>query len=158
MEKIRISTGTETDMQWQIIAAIAGGILLVLLTVVLIWYRRRRKHSASYVGTEFEKYCAQLLWKNGFKEVELTRSSGDFGVDIFARKDGVSWAFQCKCYDKPVGIHAVQEIYSGRDFYHCMVGVVMTNSTYTGAAIKLAEAHNILVWDGEQMEALAKRR
>ena len=48
------------------------------------------------------------------------------------------WAFQCKYYTNPVGVRAVQEIYSGRDFYHCMVGVVMTNSRFTKNAVTLA--------------------
>ena len=145
-------------MEWQKYAAIAGILLAVIIlitSIILIW-RRRHRLNTSQIGGEFERYCAQLLWKCGFEEVELTAASGDFGVDIFASKDGVTWAFQCKCYDHPVGIRAVQEIYSGRDFYHCMVGVVMTNNTYTNAAVRLAEAHNILLWDGKKLASLQK--
>ena len=42
-------------------------------------------------------------------------------------------------------VRAVQEIYSGRDFYHCMVGVVMTNSRFTKNAVTLANELNILL-------------
>jgi restriction system protein len=87
--------------------------------------------------------------------VRLTRASGDYGVDLLAEKDWITWAFQCKCYDGPVGIKAVQEIYSGRDFYHCHVGVVMTNSIFTSAAENLAQSHNILLWDGDFLQTLA---
>lgn len=147
-------------MTWQMWAAVGGGagmLLIAILAAVLI-YRRRHRWNASEVGSQFESYCAELLWKNGFHDVELTSASGDYGVDIFAVKDGVTWAFQCKCYDKPVGLRAVQEIYSGRDFYHCMIGVVVTNNTYTGAAVRLAEAHNILLWDGKKLAEMAKQR
>ncbi len=145
-------------MKWQIMTGLILLSIICAVLFVLIWrWKKRRRKTTTAVGTEFEKYCAQLLAKCGFKEIEMTKASGDFGVDIFAQKDGISWAFQCKCYDKPVGVHAVQEIYSGRDFYHCMVGVVMTNSTYTSAAVRLAEAHNILLWDGAMLAATAKK-
>ena len=81
-------------------------------------------------------------------------TTGDYGVDIFAEKDGVRWAFQCKYYTNPVGVRAVQEIYSGRDFYHCMVGVVMTNSRFTKNAVTLANELNILLWDGNMLDKL----
>ena len=48
----------------------------------------------------------------------------------------------------------VQEIYSGRDFYHCMVGVVMTNSRFTKNAVTLANELNILLWDGNMLDKL----
>ena len=54
----------------------------------------------------------------------------------------------------PVGVRAVQEIYSGRDFYHCMVGVVMTNSRFTKNAVTLANELNILLWDGNMLDKL----
>lgn len=144
-------------MPWQMIAALAAGIISFVLAIVfLIWFFKNHRRARGYTGAEFEEYCAGLLKRNGFREVQLTRASGDFGVDIFAKKDGVTWAFQCKCYDKPVGIRAVQEIYSGRDFYRCMVGVVITNNTYTKAAKELAQAHKILLWDKAQVEALER--
>ena len=61
-------------------------------------------------GHDFEYYCADLLKASGFLEVEVTKGSGDFGADILAEKDGVTYAFQCKCYDKPIGVKAVMAI------------------------------------------------
>ncbi len=98
-------------------------------------------------GHDFEYYCADLLKASGFLEVEVTKGSGDFGADILAEKDGVTYAFQCKCYDKPIGVKAVQEIYAGRDFYGRMVGVVMTNQYFTQPAVELASKLNIMLWD-----------
>ena len=103
---------------------------------------------------EFEVLCTQILTAKGYENVELTPTTGDYGVDIFAEKDGVRWAFQCKYYTNPVGVRAVQEIYSGRDFYHCMVGVVMTNSRFTKNAVTLANELNILLWDGNMLDKL----
>lgn len=138
----------------QAVLIAAGVIIFFLISLVIILIMKQRKRSAlsdselyeEMDGIEFEAYCADLLKSNGFDEVEVTPASADFGVDIFAEKEGVTYAFQCKLYDRPVGTKAVQEIYTGRDFYHCMVGVVLTNQQFTSGAYKLAEALNILLW------------
>ena len=98
-------------------------------------------------GHDFEYYCADLLKAAGFLDVEVTKGSGDFGADILAEREGVTYAFQCKCYDKPIGVKAVQEIYAGRDYYGRMVGVVMTNQYFTQPAVELASRLNIMLWD-----------
>lgn len=58
-------------------------------------------------GHQFENYCASLLLKNGFSKAEVTKASGDFGIDVLGEKDGVTYAIQCKCYSDKVGNHAV---------------------------------------------------
>ncbi len=90
-------------------------------------------------GHEFEYFCADLLEKRGFEEVEVTKGSGDYGVDILAEKDGVTYAIQCKRYDGPVGVKAVQEAYAGRDYYDRMVGAVLTNQYFTTPAVEAAK-------------------
>ncbi len=56
----------------------------------------------------------RTFWKTMvFKSVEVTRGSGDYGVDVLAEKEGVTYAVQCKRYDGPVGVKAVQEAYAG---------------------------------------------
>ena len=109
-------------------------------------------------GGEFELYCADLLEKSGFTDVEVTKASHDYGVDILAEKDGVSYAFQCKCYTEPVGIKAVQEIYAGRDYYDCMVGVVRTNQYFTTPAVNVAKKLKIMLWDRGYLEAMMDER
>lgn len=108
-------------------------------------------------GSDFEKYCADLLIAMGYEEVELTPASHDFGVDIFADKDGISYAFQCKCYADPVGIKAIQEVYAGKDYYGSMVGVVITNQEFTKPAKEFAEKLNILLWDGDRVSEMISK-
>ena len=105
-------------------------------------------------GHDFEYYCAELLEKSGFLEVEVTKGSGDFGADILAEKDGITYAFQCKCYNTPVGVRAVQEAYAGRDFYDCMVGVVITNQYFTAPAVEAAAKLKILLWDRGYLDSM----
>lgn len=140
---------------WLIGAAVAAGILVV---VIIIWSTHRRRPAVlpmdEMEGHDFEYYCADLLRRAGFQEVEVTKGSGDFGADILAEKDGVSYAIQCKCYDTVVGVHAVQEIYAGRDYYGRMVAAVMTNQYFTEPAVTLARRLNVMLWDRGYIEGM----
>ena len=100
-------------------------------------------------GHEFEYWCAALLRKTGFSNVEVTQGSGDQGVDVLAEKDGIRYAIQCKCYSKDLGNKPVQEVNSGKMMpeYHCQIGVVMTNRYFTKGAKDLAVATGTLLWD-----------
>ena len=137
-------------------------IIICVLTVIVVWLilrvSRKRRHEPELIdeleGHDFEDYCAALLSRNGFYEVEVTKGSGDFGLDILAEKDGVTYGIQCKRYDKPIGVAAVQQAYAGRDYYGRMVGAVMTNQYFTEAAVKMAQTLNILLWDRSYMEDL----
>lgn len=106
-------------------------------------------------GHQFENYCSSLLLKNGFTKAEVTKASGDFGIDVLGEKDGITYAIQCKCYSEKVGNHAVQEALSGAQFYHCMVAVVMTNNYFTPAAIETARRTNVLLWNRDKVLEMA---
>lgn len=105
-------------------------------------------------GHEFEYFCADILRKNGFSEVNVTKGSGDQGVDILAVKDGVKYAIQCKNYASALSNTPVQEVNAGKTFYNCHVGVVMTNSTFTQGAEALAQATGVLLWNREVLQKM----
>ncbi len=134
-------------------------IVIVILLSVIFWrlFVRRRRTSDIFEdmeGHEFEYFCADLLKQKGFVDVEVTKGSGDYGVDILAEKDGITYAIQCKRYTTPVGVKAVQEAYAGRDYYDRMVGAVMTNQYFTSPAVDAAKKLKILLWDGGYMESM----
>ena len=52
-------------------------------------------------GYQFEAFTKILLEKNGFKDVRISKSSNDYGIDILAKKDNYTYAIQCKRYNKP---------------------------------------------------------
>ncbi len=87
--------------------------------------------------------------------MEVTKGSGDFGVDILMSKGEVTYAVQCKCYDKPIGVKAVQEVYAGKDYYERMIGVVMTNQYFTQPARELASGLRVILWDRDRLKNLA---
>ncbi|MBP3351576.1 MAG: restriction endonuclease [Lachnospiraceae bacterium] len=132
--------------------------LIVLIVAGILWFVLARRRLPSDMdmmeGHEFEFFCAELLKKNGFLEVEVTRGSRDYGVDILAQKEGVTYAIQCKCYNTPIGIKAIQEAYAGRDYYDCMVGVVMTNQYFTTPAVEVAKKLKILMWDRGYLDSM----
>ena len=140
----------------------AGGILILALAAIFTvrFFRNRSRGSEmdDMEGHEFEYFCADLLRDNGFTEVEVTRGSGDYGVDILAEKDGITYAVQCKCHTDPIGIRAVQEVYAGRDYYDRMVGVVMTNQYFTSSAVHAAEKLKILLWDRGYVEEMMEEK
>ena len=109
----------------------------------------------SLTGQEFEQVCAEILRKNGFEHIRLTKGSGDQGVDIIANRDGVRFAIQCKRWANPLGNTPVQEVYSGKAFYDCDAAIVMTNSTFTKGAIELAKKTEVLLWDRSQLQRLS---
>lgn len=134
------------------------GILLFVVFILLFiyWLKHKRKIITmdDMEGHDFEYFCADLLKQRGFEEIEVTKGSGDYGVDILAEKDGISYAIQCKRYTAPVGIKAIQEAYSGRDYYDRMVGVVLTNQYFTKPAVEAAKKLKILMWDGGYLEEM----
>ena len=138
------------------IAGAAVALVIVLLLAALFLKRRRRPPAAleEMEGHEFEYFCAELLERRGFEEVEVTRGSGDYGIDILAEKEGVTYAIQCKRYTAPVGVKAIQEAYAGRDYYDRMVGAVMTNQYFTTPAVEAAKKLKILLWDGGYLEEM----
>lgn len=141
------------------VLGIIGIIVVVLVAVVglALWVCRRNRRPADIdmmEGHDFEHYCAALLRTRGFLEVEVTKGSGDYGIDILAEKDGITYAIQCKCYNQPVGVKAIQEAYAGRDYYDCMVGAVLTNQYFTTPAVEAAKKLKILLWDRGYLESM----
>lgn len=98
------------------------------------------------IGISFEHQCAAVLKSKGFKNVVVTKASGDQGVDIIAEYDNEKYAIQCKCYSKPVGNKAVQEVFSGMAYYKCDRSIVLTNSTFTKSATELAKRIGVDLW------------
>ena len=102
-------------------------------------------------GHKFEYKCARMLRRKGFHHVEVTKKSGDQGVDIIAYKHFSKYAVQCKYYSYPVGNKAVQEVYAGGKYYDCDRCIVMTNGTFTKAAISAANKLDVKLWDNCSM-------
>lgn len=148
------------DIGWIVVLCIGICILIgVVISVATLTCRQFRRNTKDRLldemeGLDFEYYCAELLEYHGFVDVEVTKGSGDYGIDILAEKDGVTYAIQCKRYQAPVGVKAVQEAYAGRDYYDRMVGCVLTNQYFTQPAVEAAKKLKILLWDRGYLESM----
>lgn len=96
-------------------------------------------------GQEYEHLVASYLLKHGYTNVEVTKSSGDFGVDVIAHKGGKKYAVQCKYYSVPVGLSAIQEVVAGKAIYNCDSAMVVTNSNFTDSAKRLAKDNHVIL-------------
>lgn len=108
-------------------------------------------------GHEFEYACADILRKNGFDNVEVTRGSGDFGVDIIARKGNLNYAIQCKCYNHKLNNAPIQEVVAGMSAYNCNAAAVMTNQYFTEPAKELARINNVELWDADVLSQMMSK-
>lgn len=108
-----------------------------------------RKYDEGMSGIEYEKYVASRLLRRGFKKAEVTPGSGDFGADIVGKdKHGRKVCVQCKKYQGSVGVSAVQEVVAATRYYKCDYGMVITTSTFTPAAKKMAAQTGVILEEG----------
>lgn len=107
-------------------------------------------------GIEFEYSCAEVLRKNGFENIEVTQESGDHGIDILAEKEDITYAIQCKCYSSDIGNAAVQQAYTGTEFYHRDIAVVLTNRYFTPQAIEEAKTLGVKLWDRDKLHKMIR--
>lgn len=141
------------------IAYIALIILGCMLILRLVWkllvYRRNTKFkNVDTMGSlQFERYVAMLLRSNGYHNVSLTEKY-DLGVDVIAEKDGVRWGVQVKHYSGLVKASAVRQVVTGLRLYGCDRAMVVTNSTYSATARKLAAGNDCKLVDRKGLASL----
>lgn len=97
-------------------------------------------------GHEFEHFIGTLFRKMGYS-AEVTKGSGDQGIDVIAEKDGRKFGIQTKCYGSAVNNKAIQETAAGIKYYKLDKGIVVTNNFFTDSAIELAASNGIILWD-----------
>lgn len=109
-------------------------------------------------GHEFEHLCADILKNNGFRNVKVTRGSGDFGVDIVAQYKNKKYAIQCKCYNHKLDNSPIQEVVAGMSSYGCNSAAVMTNQYFTEPAKLLAKRNKVELWDRDILSDMINRK
>jgi restriction system protein len=152
-----------------VVAAVAALVTIVSTWRALLAYlahRRNVRLDALYrssgqaavdamSGVEFEHYVAAVLRGRGY-DIEFTRATGDFGVDLIATRDGVRTAVQCKRQARTVNGAAIQQVVAGAAVHDCTATMVVTNHRYTRAAEQLADVHQCLLVDRTRLARLAR--
>lgn len=133
-------------------------VVLALISLLFwLWWRRWKRArdirkaftiaNIDYMeGEEFERYLAGLLGRIGYTNIRLTEKY-DFGVDIVAYKDGVTWGIQAKRYNSMVGVAAVRQVYTALTRYGCDRAMVVTNNMFSYPAKVLAQDTNCVLVD-----------
>lgn len=140
----------------QVLVILAAVCILSAVGVVFYIMRMHQKRRALRAlkwanvdvmdGFTFEQYVAAVMKSLGY-DVQMTAQSGDFGVDILAKKDGERIAVQIKRSRNFIGLGAVQEVVAGMYHYKCDRSMVVTNSKFSDAAKTLAASNNCQLVD-----------
>ena len=107
--------------------------------------------------TEWERFLDRAFRLLGAK-VELTKVTGDQGVDLIVEKGVSRYAIQAKGYHNSVGNGAVQAAVAGMAHYRCNACAVITNSRFTSSAEELALSNRCKLIGEEQIPALVLGR
>ena len=131
----------------------------VVLTLVerkcreILDQRSSKNLKKDMTGVQFEEYCKKILSEAGW-EVEDTPASGDQGVDLIASIEDLRVCIQCKCFAKPVGNKAVQEVAAGMIHWNGTHAVVVGKSGFTKSAQNLAESNKVILTSDSELENL----
>jgi len=95
------------------------------------WERKRlRSHWSKMGGIEFEREMAKLFQLVGFK-VELTKATGDGGIDLILYHEDRKIAVQCKRYNKDVGPHTIRDLWGTMHHLGYDEGCIATTAYFT---------------------------
>ena len=104
---------------------------------------------------EFEQHVAQIYRKIGF-ETHLTKHT-DQGVDVIAERGAQRIAIQCKRYGGSVGNDAIQAVFTGAMLYKCNETMVITTSSFTAEAKRIAKTTGTRLIDGSAYQNIVRK-
>lgn len=136
-------------------------VVLVVVVAVLVALRRRWRERPlveidRMSGGEFEDYLGGMFRRLGYG-VKQTGRSGDYGCDLVLRDRVGRVAVQAKRYTKVLGLTPIQEAIASKAIYGADRAMVVTNSGFTAAAVRLARANRVELVDRGQLIRLANR-
>ena len=107
-------------------------------------------------GYKFEKELAQIFIKNGF-DTEITKKSGDGGVDIVLNPNGKKIYIQCKAYKSHAGVAVVRELLGCMELNDVEYGVIACTGGFTTGAVEMAMKVGIHLLDAHDIVALMNK-
>lgn len=142
-----------------------NNVLIGLAIPVTIWsipfiMRRRTYHRYmnstihavdNMSGEEFEEYLQAHFKSKGY-HVEHVGQKGDFGADLILGRGNDKIIVQAKRYSSNVGVAAVQQVISAKEYYGGSHAMVVTNSHFTSAAKQMADRCAVELWDRDTLK------
>jgi len=113
---------------------------------------------ADYTPREFEKFVCELFRKMGYN-AESTPSTGDYGVDVVAQKDGNTVAIQVKKYKEGnnVGAQTIQQTLGAMWKVKADQSILITTSGFTVYAQEQAREAPIELWDKRTLHEIVRK-
>lgn len=137
--------------------------VLFILAVIKIshavyWQLRLKEAGIAEIdkmgGKEFVQYLELLFERLGYSVY------GDLGGDLVLDKNDVKTVVQAaRRHKKNVGSKAVREVVAAKAYYEAQAAMIVTNSDFTSAAVKLAKVNNVELWDRNRLvQAILKTK
>ena len=106
----------------------------------------------------FEFLAGEYLKKEGY-QTEVTQGSADWGVDVFAEKDGVKYVVQAKMYGDcktKINRSMMMELFGVMHYFDCQGAMLIYNGGIMPDAVKVAQKLGIqlIYLDQHQLEQL----
>ena len=100
---------------------------------------------------KFEEFIGKLFEEMGYK-IEVTRKTGDYGVDVVARKHAETIVIQVKRWRNPVPPKEVNALLGSMVNYRATKAIFVTTSSFTKNARQIADRNPELeLWDMEKL-------
>jgi restriction system protein len=140
-------------LMWPVTAFI---VIMLLIRVGVYIYKSQRLAKSGIAdidklsGKDFEQYLEIFFRKLGY-QVKRTPYHGDYGADLVLRKGDEKTVVQVKRYNRSVGVKAVQEAVTSKEYYHGDKAMVVTNNYFSRQARTLAKANQVVLWDRDDL-------
>lgn len=105
----------------------------------------------TFSGTDFESFLEKLFINLSYSVIK-TPLTGDQGADLVVEKSGERIIVQAKRYSGAVSNKAIQEAVAAINYYKCSRAIVVTTSSFTKSALKLAFSNKVELWDGRKLK------
>lgn len=146
-------------------------ILICILSFLIFEFLRISKKYTEYIELkkrntvwdlylvsprEFEILMSGLLSNLGFKNVRVTSATNDYGRDIIATKDNLTYSIECKRFhpNKKVGRPLLMKLEGSRSATQTNQAMFITTSSYTNTALAFAERTNMQLINGKDLANL----
>ena len=103
--------------------------------------------------SDYASRCAALLQNAGWI-TDPSPAAYSSAVDIFAERDGRRLLLQCKGGAAPVGVEAVQQVFTLKDRRQADVAAIVTHAPFTRAAQQMASANGVHALHDEDLMQL----
>jgi len=127
--------------------------LLFSYLLKLKFLRKKKKKRVVHIRNheEFVSYCADILMKNGFTNVEINDL-----FDMTADKGTVNFYIRCKMNYGLVDEELMSEISKYKEEHKKSLGAIIANQSFLSSEVDLAKEYGNVLWGKEFLSEMAE--